>query len=149
MQPSFLLLHHLLRHEASQKHFPRRLLQKIGPSHVPNSIQFIKIPSLDWWLPRICKVFRMMYPSRRSFQYHVFFTSLLHRHWAIRNAWRTMFVFKMFPLLFSIITEGTSAHTFLQQSVAAGTLKVFLCVAWPSQNSQNQNFCCKRMAPKC
>ena len=71
---------HLLRHEASQKHFPRRLLQKIGPSHVPNSIQFIKIPSLDWWLPRICRVFRMMYPSRRSFQYHVFFTSLLHRH---------------------------------------------------------------------
>ena len=27
-----------------------------------------------------CKVFRMMYPSRRSFQYHVFLTSFLHRH---------------------------------------------------------------------
>ena len=62
-----------LRHEASQKRFPRRLLQKIGPSHVPYSIQCSKIPSLDWLLPTICKVFRMMYPSRRSFQYHVFY----------------------------------------------------------------------------
>ena len=68
-----LLLHHLLRHEASQKHFPRPLLQKIGPSHVHNSIQFSKIPSLDWLLPTICKVFRMMCPSRRSFAIPCFF----------------------------------------------------------------------------
>ena len=37
--------------------------------------------------------------------------------------------FMIFPFLVSRITDNTFAHTFLQQSVAAGTLKVFLCVA--------------------